>query len=334
MANILTPTPTPQYQQPLTRVRLAVVVAVAALAMGALVAPSQGRAVHTPPRELTTVIANLNKAYGGSHTGRLNDMSSVRAFVRRALEMTIYPPDVVLLSEVRARPAKAAARAFSNKTGDTYKVAAMPGKVATKDYPGKQIHKDTAIILNATSMKQMSRGAFMTHKYTRAEAAKGQKLKFKKTAYTSAVQRSGGGLYAFASVHLAPSDTLRSKAISNSLRRKWARQIKTKLHNKFPNAVMRNIGGDFNMSRCYSGSFASCQEAKFWSYLTSHGYVDSLYSMPKAQPGNVNCDKRETGVDYIFSTGNPLKGRTDSRGGYSDHKLRWALNEAAPYQKC
>jgi hypothetical protein len=318
----------------LTRVRLVLVFAIAALAIGALVAPSQGRASHTPPGKLTTVIANLNKAYGGSHTGRLNDMSSVRAFVRRALQMTIYRPDVVLLSEVRARPAKAAARAFSNKTGDSYKVAAMPGRVATKDLPGKQLQKDTAIILNATTMKQVSPGAYMTHKYTRAEAAKGQKREFKKTAYTSAVQRSSGGLYAFASVHLTPADTLRSKAISDSLRRKWARQIKTKLHNKFPNAVMKNIGGDFNMIRCYSGSFASCQEAKFWSYLTSHGYVDSLYSMPKARPGSVNCDKRETGVDYIFSTGNPLQGGTDSRGGYSDHKLRWALNQAAPYQKC
>jgi hypothetical protein len=299
-----------------------------------MITPSQGAGRNTPPRTITTVIANLNKAYGGSHIGRLSDMTSVKQFVARTLELTPFNPDVVLLSEVRSHPTRVAAKSFTAKTGDTYKVVALPGRRPTTDFAHKQIHKDTGIILNMTTMKPVAPGAYMTHKYKRAQAARGTKLSYRKTAYVGAVQRSSGGTYAFASIHYTTPDQLRTKSVSDALREKWSKQIAAKLDVKFPSSVMDEIGGDFNMVRCFSGAFKSCKEARFWSYLSSHGFVDSLYVLPMKTPGPANCNEGMTGVDYVFTTGSPINGGADAKGGYSDHKLRWVVNQASPFRPC
>lgn len=299
--------------------------------------PSQavGRVLNTPPREITTVIANLDKAYGGSYIGRsIHDMSSIKAFVAGTIDLVKYYPDVLLLSEIRAEGAKAAAKFLTNKTNQKYIVAVYPGQHPVTEYPGKQIHKETTIILNATTMKQHDRGGFFKSTYTRDEAAPKKKIAVKKHAYVSARQISSGGLYAFTSVHFTPVSSLKSKAVSDRLRKVWSEQIRTKMHRKYPNAVMTNLGGDFNTIRCYSGAFKACQEAKFWKYLTGQGFVDSLYVLPLAKPGPDSCMTRATGVDYIFSTGQPLNGGIDYKGGYSDHEFRWAVNEAKAYKPC
>jgi exonuclease III len=297
--------------------------------------PAEAAITPTPDRQIVTVIANLNKAYGGSYTGpSLGNMDSVRAFANRALAMTPTAPDVVLLQEVRAKSAKAAATALTNKSPFKYVVVVMPGQHPTREFGGMQIHKETAIILNTDTMEKIGTGGFLAAKYTRAQAAAGHKIKVKKTAYIGATQRSSGMKVALASVHYTPIEDLKSKALSNSLRGKWSEQIAAKLKSKYPGSAITNIGGDFNQIRCYSGAFKSCTLADFWKYFSNNGFVDSLYMLHQASPGPEACVERTTGVDYIFSDGNPKKGGVDSKGGYSDHKLRWVTIEAVPYKKC
>ena len=289
----------------------------------------------TPPRSIITVIANLNKAYGGTYTGKsLSDMTSIKAFVRRAIEMTPFSPDVVLIQEVREKSARGVARAFTDQTGNQYILAVVPGQHPTKEFGGLQVHKETAIVINTETMKKESKGGFIASKYTRDQAAANHKIKIKKNAHLLVSQKSSGMKVALTSVHFTPVADLKSKATSNRLRGVWSKEIVQKLNTKYPSAALTHIGGDFNMIRCYTGSFASCQPADFWKYFTKNGFVDSLYSLHAKNPGAVSCMERFTGVDYIFSTGNPTKGGVDRQGGYSDHTLRWTLTEAVPYQKC
>ncbi|MEA2460432.1 MAG: hypothetical protein QOH90_609 [Actinomycetota bacterium] len=313
---------------------IAGVAAAGLLALGLATAPVQAAA--TPPRQIVTVIANVNKAYGGIHEGKsIHDMSSIKAFVTRAVQMTPSAPDVVLLQELRKEGAAAAAKSFTNKTGDKYIVAVGPPRNhPTLDYAAKQIHTETAILLNTASMEKSSGGGFIKSSYTHAEGS-GGKIKVKKNAFVLATQKSSGLTVALASVHYTPVGDLKSKAVSDRLRGEWSKQIATTLHNKYPTAGLTNIGGDFNTIRCFSGAFKSCKEAAFWKYLSTHGFVDSLYVLPQPGGGGAeSCMTRATGVDFVFSTGNPQAGGIDTHGGYSDHKLRWVKNVAAPYAPC
>jgi hypothetical protein len=311
-----------------------------AISLGLTPPKALGAARNTQPRALTVITANLDKAYGAVSWGNVHDMTSVRAFVTRALQVTPYVPDVIFLQEVRSQGAIAAAKSFTRKTGQKYVVAVMPGKVATTQYGNLQIHKQVSILLNSTTLRQASRGAFIAAKYPKYLAAKGHKVKWEKTGYVYAKERdpvSGkltGNGYALANAHFTPPDDLKSKSVSDSLRATWSKQIVDKLHTKFPNAAMTDVGGDFNMIRCSAGAFASCKESKFWHYFTTHGFRDSLYSAADPTPGYVSCMMRLTGVDYVFTDRQPVAGGEDTKGGYSDHKLRWTITEASPYKSC
>jgi hypothetical protein len=317
-----------------TRQAIAGIAAAGLLALGLANAPVQ--AANTPDREIVTVIANVNKAYGGIHEGKsIHDMTSIKAFVTRALQMTPSFPDVVLLQELRKEGAAAAAKSFTNKTGQKYIVAVGPPRNhPTLDYAAKQIHTETAILLNTVTMKKASTGGFIKSTYTHAQSS-GGKVKVKKNAFVLATQKSSNLDVALASVHFTPVGDIKTKAISDSLRGTWSKQIANTLKSKYPGAGLTNIGGDFNTVRCFSGAFSSCKLAAFWKYLSTNGFVDSLYVM--AQPGGggaISCARRETGVDFIWTNGNPINGGVDSRGGYSDHKLRWVKSSATPYKPC
>jgi hypothetical protein len=311
-----------------------------ALFYGPQAALGAGAPKNTPPRELTVITANVDKAYGQVAFGNIHDMRSIKDFVTRALQVTPYYPDVVLMQEVRKEGARAAAKSFSRKTGQKYIIAVVPGDPATTQYGNFQLQKQVSILINTTTMRKASRGAFIIAKYHKYQAAPGHKVKWEKSGYVylkelnPASGKPTGNEYAIADVHFTPPKDLKSKALSNKLRKRWSKQIVTKLRTKFPNASMTEIGGDWNMIRCSSGSFASCVESKFWHYFTTHGFVDSLYSVQDPSPGVVSCMLRMTGVDYIFTDKQPIKGDEDSKGGYSDHKLRWTVSQVTPYNPC
>ncbi|MCA1703273.1 MAG: hypothetical protein LC808_08415, partial [Actinobacteria bacterium] len=164
--------------QRVSRQAIAGIAAAGLLALGLASAPVQ--AANTPDREIVTVIANLNKAYGAIHEGKsIHDMTSVKAFVTRALQMTPSFPDVVLLQELRKEGAAAAAKFFTDKTNQKYIVAVGPPRNhPTLDYPGKQVHTETAILLNTVTMKKASAGGFIKSSYSHSQSS-GSKVKVK-----------------------------------------------------------------------------------------------------------------------------------------------------------
>jgi hypothetical protein len=121
---------------------------------------------------------------------------------------------------------------------------------------------------------------------------------------------------------------MRSASAADYWRGVWSKKLERIMHRRYrasSPSKLSTIGGDFNMVRCSSGSFQSCKEAKFWQTLTSapHDYADSLYDLGLP-----------TGVDFLFTTGNGLRGGIDEDGKfsesdraryYSDHRFRWAV---------
>jgi exonuclease III len=266
------------------------------------------------------ITANLEEAYGrDAHSGDMARMNELPVFAERAQATVPYAPDVVLLQEVRAKSARRAAEVLTSKFRQKFVVAVMPGDHPTTDYPNKQIHKETSILLNTVTMKQSSRGGFIKNTYSRSVAT-GGKVAIHKQAQVLATQRSSGKTFALTSLHYARVRDFKTRQASNKARAAWSRQIVSTMHRKYPNADVTHIGGDFNTIRCFSGAFASCKEAAFWKYMHSAGFLDTLWFAPADTFSGI---LKFTGVDYIFSTARPLDGGQDERGGYSDHKMRW-----------
>lgn len=303
------------------RIAIAGIGAILLLALLSSRAPRDARAASASPREVLVITANVDEAYGqGAHEGDLRSMSELSLFAERTLAAAPYPPDVVLLQEVRSKSARRAAKTLSNKSGQRYVVAVMPGDHPTTDYPHKQINKETSILLNTATMKQSSKGGYIKSTYSRSQAAEGDKILVRKHAQVLATQRSSGLKFALTSVHFAAVRDFRTRAISNRLRAQWSKRIVSTLHRKYPDADVTNVGGDFNTIRCFTGTFKTCREAAFWKYFRSVGFVDTLWVAPAPTYSGM---LKFTGVDYVFSTARPLDGGQDEKGGYSDHKLRW-----------
>jgi exonuclease III len=298
----------------------------AALLAGALVSGSQAAAAELSDGTLLVVTGNVEEAYNrGAHTGDLRTTGDVDTWVKDLVAKTPRTPDVVLLQEVRGASADYIATQLRKKTGDDFRVAVNAGATPVQEYDkqNKQIIRDTAIILNKTTMSTVDRGGFLTGEYP-ASASNGGKLKWKKTAYMLAEYKATGAKIALASVHFTTAGDFKDAEASNTYRGKWANQIVNKLDARYPNRDATQIGGDFNAIRCWRGSFNSCQEASFWKLFTSspHNFSDLLWDMP--DPSTHSGIRKETGVDYIFSSARPLRGDVYKTDG-ADHKVRWAL---------
>jgi exonuclease III len=285
-----------------------------ALTAVAVISPAGAAPGHTPQEQVLAVTANIEEAF--AHGNDLDSMQEIPVFVRKVLNDVPFLPDVVMLQEVRARSASYAAKVFTRKSGDKYIVAKQAGVSPTKDYSNKQVHKETAILLNSETMKIADSGDYVATSYPQSATSSSHKNSTKKHAFLLAEKREGGLRVALASIHLAPESYLKNRELSNSYRRDWVKKIHNKVSGRYSDADMKILAGDFNKIRCHSGSFRSCQVSKFWKYLVGapRNYSDSLWEL-----------KEETGVDYLFTKDKPVKGRQGPAGSYSDHRFHWAL---------
>lgn len=297
-----------------------------------LVAASAGSVMTGPaaasnaaPDEILVLTLNLEEAYT-QYRGDLADNFEVDNFARRVKKVVPQAPDVVLLQEVNHQTSALAARRLSRRVGQKYMVAVRPIQNTTIEYPGKHVQTETAILLNKETMAVVDRGGYITTTYPRSAAGPGDDISVKRHAFMLARQRATGVKVPLVSVHYAMVKLFRSERLSNRYRGKWSHQIENKLAKKYAADDRRRVavaGGDFNASRCVSGSFADCREAAWWKVFstTPHKYVDTLFSLGLP-----------AGVDVIFSTGSVRGGNWDKAGDfkesdrknfYSDHRLRW-----------
>ena len=260
--------------------------------------------------------------------GDHRDNFEIDNFAKRVRDVVPETPDVVLLQEVNHQTSALAAKRLSERLNQKFIVAVRPVRNTTVEYSTKQVHTETAILLNAATMAVQDRGGFIRTGYPKSAAAPGDRVNVRRHAFMLAREKATGIRVPLVSVHYAMVKSFKSEKLSNEYRGKWSRQIENKLARKYnADSTERaaSVGGDFNASRCVSGSFADCKEAAWWKVFTSapHKYADTLRDLGLP-----------AGVDVIFSVGNPLRGDWDKAGDfpesdrqrfYSDHRFRWVV---------
>ena len=308
--------------------RTVLLVALAGVLAGAFVLPpSVASGAPTPSGEVLVVTMNLEEAYSMDR-GDLNSHFEIGNFADRVRDVVPETPDVVLLQEVNHETSALAAKALTRSLGRRFVVAVRPRKNTTIEYPTKQVHTETAILLNASTMATADKGGFIDTSYPLSAAAPGDRVNVRRHAYMLAREKASGLLVPLVSLHYAMVKSFKSEKLSNEYRGKWSRKIENKLARKY-NADSKKraatVGGDFNASRCVSGEFASCREAAWWKVFNNspHNYTDTLRALDLP-----------AGVDVIWSQGKPLRGDWDEQGDfkesdrtrfYSDHRFRWVV---------
>ena len=277
--------------RPLIAISLAGALLAGSAAAGKARAP--GRAVGTVPSSLVVVTANLNEAYDAKD---VRSPKELRRFPQRVVARTPHDPDVLLLQEVRERSAKYVARAMSDETGDRYIIATPVLKEAYRATERKWIERDTAVLLNSTTMKPLSKGGVVR---TRKPWGVKKKRMYKEHGYVLAKERSTGRRVAALSLHFPPAPGGRSTFPGKFA--EWTRKVATVLKRKYPNAT-RIVGGDFN--QVSGGAHRRVLEGSGYTFILPTGVI--------------------LGVDHIFTTGVAGRGGADSRkGSYSDHRFFW-----------
>ena len=231
-----------------------------------------------------------------------------------------YTPDVLLLQEVRGSSADYIGGLLTAATGCTFALAVSPGEnyVVKNDDP--VILRETAILLNTDTMEKVGNSGYIVTKYDRSQADPGVKRTYKSHAWGMAQDLQSGETISLASLHLVKDGSLRNLEVARKLKNKWSRQIAGALKNKFPNADLSAIGGDFNANRCNFGDH-NCPGAPFWRSLTQDfNYRDSYWVI------------KDFGryIDYIFAKKFVVDADEDNEYDqssdpfYSDHQFRWA----------
>ena len=276
-----------------------------------------------------------------------NDASKsgdMRNFVDRMKQMapSRYAPDIVLVQEVRKRAVNNIKRFMENKFDCNFSIpvnASKKGWDWIRKY-WKLGGQDAAVIVNTDSMLSRDKG-FITHNYARSDAANGESVKVKKTAWVKVLEKNQPNenetplTVLAASVHFPRGSEFKNEQTNKHLKKKFSEDVAQKLEKKQSDGsdqdeVIHVIGGDFNMARFNRSPNNPLPPYKV---LTSRpwNYVDGPISLTTG--GNPNP------IDFLFSTGKPLKAKMDtrnnsnenSRGFYSNHDLRWSL--LAPYPR-
>lgn len=241
----------------------------------------------SPPGEVLVADANLLEAFKKDDVADPTDM---RNFAQRLTDRVPYAPDALLLQEVVGPSAENVARFMSEETGYKYEAVVAPGQSA---FVGGGTNRDTAIVLNRTTMRALDEGGFLRDEFG---------SKNKDHSYLFAKERRGGLRVPLVSVHLQPRPDFDSKADST-------RQIAEFLKQTYPSPSNRQVevvAGDFNNRRCLDKAFNTdepyeCQESPAYLTMTEdYGYTDAILAAGSAQDIRHEGTKR---IDYIFARG-------------------------------
>ncbi len=287
------------------------------------------------------VTANLEELYDYEDRGHPGDL---HAFVRRAVELTPAPPDVVLLQEVVAGGARTVTRALQQDTGNRFALAASPPATPyTYQDTRHEVVRDTAIILNLKTMRRISEPGFVKTKHPPAVTSPAEpKNKAKEHAHVLMLHKPSQTLVAAMSVHLAPKKQFNDENVAADYRARWARGLCRHCQRTYPKAKtkqVRIIGGDFNNARCPGGSETrDCTPTAMWVEMTErYGLHDAVFEIHGGSDRSIRRqhrrgNKQVARIDYIFTDATVLNGEHDiaydaqpgAADYYSDHRFVWA----------
>ncbi len=280
----------------------------------------------SPPGRVVVVTTNLQEAW---QTEDMRDHWEMENYVERLMNQLPFFPDMLLLQEVKLSSARYVKELLTAATGDTYGWGVKPPRRPWSQNPRVRTETDSAILFNTTTMRKLDDGGYISLTYQRAHAVdRVDRVEKTQHARVSLAERDGDMTVAGASVHLQYGHLVDRHVDRYQV--EWTDKLARVMADRYPDAV-RNIGGDFNKDRCAEKTGArTCRKSLFWRNLTESpwNYVDVLYEVFLDGQDGVGLG----GVDFIFSTGDPLNGGSDTSYNkndpdqfYSDHRFFWGV---------
>ena len=283
--------------------------------------PAVARLALDPPPEpkIMVVSANLRE----SHANWPDDVTGVaRADLYYSAELTNFvdhlaehvpaPPDVLLLQEVIAPSAHETAQLLTRKFDLPYQVViagdAYSNQIGPKgdDFKHK---KNTAIIVNSDQIEVVGKVGYMT---ISAPVEEWSPYLFKVAqdqAHALLRDRLSGIEVAVMSIHWVTTPHFRSDSIANKRRLAWARQTRKFMTERFGDADVRVMGGEFSVLRCgIWNESRRCDHHPAYEVITRGPMKDSVL---KASQHSVREYRRQVEnrkdklhrIDYIFASG-------------------------------
>lgn len=275
----------------------------------------------SPDDRVLIVTTNMHEAFGVDDVRNHRDMKN---YVDRLLTLVPYNPDILNLQEITGTPARYVAHRLSNATGDRYIVALGPGNEPWEQKGQTVTKKETAVLLNLTTMKKEDSGGYLTTTFKSSDTAPGALREKKEQAFISVSERTTGVVYALSSAHFSLGSVMKNKATAERYKGTWAKQINAKLNDRYGLDTLKIVTGDFNTGRCLGATTnALCELTPTWTafhdagyrsavhLLTDDGAFDHIYT-----PAGIH--RAELDREYNGKTAGPDE-------FYSDHQLRWAL---------
>ena len=303
---------------------LAVLAVLGLLAVLPAVRPHHARAgglEDTPDDRVLIVTTNMQEAFGPDDVRNLRDMKN---YVDRLLTLVPYNPDILNLQEITEKPARYVADRLSKATGDRYIVALGPGNEPWVQKGQTVTKKETAVLLNLTTMKKEDPGGYLTTTYKASDAAPGVLREKKKQGYISVSEHSTGVLYALTSTHFSLGTVMKNKSTAETYKGKWARQINANLNDKYGGDALKIVTGDFNTGRCLGATTNTlCKFTPTWKAMHDAGYRSAVHLL--TDDGAFDHIYTPAGIHRAELDHN-YNGKTAGADEFcSDHQLRWAL---------
>ena len=290
--------------------------------------PDSTDTTDTANQNIVIVTANIEEAFDAGKNDLANHFE-MDNFASRVKQIVPKIPDVFLLQEVNRKTSQIVASRLSARLGRKYVVAVQPIANTTIEYPDKQVHTETAILLNSRTMATENRGGYFSGTYP-SSAAVGL-VQVRRHAYMLARAKKSGVKVPLVSLHHPLESSFKTAYLSDYYRGKWSSQLKSLIARKYnanSNRRAPMIAGDFNAGRCYKGDFSNCTVAAWWKKMTD------------ARPEYVEAGREHLvpyGVDAMFTRGRTVAAGWDENGTFresdrsrffSHHRLRWAEIEA------
>lgn len=254
-----------------------------------------------------------------------------------------YAPDIMLVQEARRSAVKHIKKFMRRTFGCRFSIPVTASKGAWQwlNKYSRLLGRDTGIILNKTTMETRGKG-FVRHGYKKKlAAAKGQSVKVKESTWVKVIEKNNPNqnrrrlTVVASSSHFPRGSDFKNQRTNRRLKKRFSLELARKLEGveadgSDHNNVIHVIGGDFNMSR-YKGWLGNPMPPFRALTRRPWTYIDG--------PTKLAPSGRPNPIDFLFSTGKPLRARMHksnnhhvrSRRFYSNHDLRWSL--LAPYSR-
>lgn len=305
----------------------------------------------SPPGKVMVLNANLREAHplwlddikGKEGVLDLEYSGELTNFADHLRDHLPYAPDVLLLQEVIGPSVEQTALELRETLNRPYRVVLGGHNSNLLGPKGDDLkHKrNTAIIINESTMEVAGEPGFMTLQMQEGDEPPHEPRIAQEQAYGLLRDRRTDLDLAVMSIHWSTTYHFASRELASERRAQWAREVKAFMLDRYSEAPMSVMAGEFNAPRCLGGTESfRCDESAPWKTVTSEpsAYQDAVYVVHRESPGDffeqaTNRSGAQRRIDFIFARPNIYAAsrsvgyntRQYTPGFISDHKYDYAL---------